>query len=152
MRMVLALLVMLSVPLFIPVLPVPGLPGLIAGGLGGYIAGAAARAALLALLPFVLVASAITLVGFGVGLPGFGSAIALIALLWLLAENVALLLGATIGGAVAASRARRTQFEGPALERPRVTVVRSTDLVPTAADPRLPAVGRTQEISRSGAP
>ena len=105
MRSLLALLIMLLLPLFLFWLPVPGLAGLIAGGIGGYLAGRPIRAVLLAMLPFAAAAAVIMAValgaGFGTGLPlvGFiGSAIAGLAAVWLIAHHLALLLGAFFGG------------------------------------------------------
>jgi hypothetical protein len=117
MRTVAALLVMFLMPLFIPVLPVPGMPGLLAGFLGGYLAGSAGRAVLLALLPALLFAFALAAAGFGVGLPLIGAAIAGIALVWLAIEQVALLIGAFIGGAVAWRREGRYEVDGRMADR-----------------------------------
>ncbi len=126
MRTFLALLVMFALPLLMPVLPIPGLPGLLAGGLGGYLAGRPGRAALLALLPPIVLAVLVAGLGFGVGLPLLGSAIAGIALIWLLAEHAALLLGAVIGGAVAVRNRDRARAEEPPPNAP-ISVARPTD-------------------------
>ncbi len=104
MRSILALVVMFLVPLVLPILPLPGLPGLAVGLLGGYIAGSAGRALLLAMLPFLVVTLAIGGLGFGTGLPLLGTALAGIALIWLVFEHLALVVGALIGGAIAAWR------------------------------------------------
>ena len=110
MKTLFALLVMFALPLFMPILPIPGLPGLQAGLLGGYFAGRPGRAMQLALLPFVLLSVLIVGIGLGVGLPLVGGLIAGIALLWLAIEHVTLIVGAGIGGqlAVRGERARRT--------------------------------------------
>ena len=110
MKTLFALLVMFALPLFMPILPIPGLPGLLAGLLGGYFAGRPGRAMQLALLPFVLLSVLIVGIGLGVGLPLVGGLIAGIALLWLAIEHVTLIVGAGIGGllAVRGERARRT--------------------------------------------
>lgn len=138
MRTFLALLVMFALPLLMPVLPIPGLPGLLAGGLGGYLAGRPGRAALLALLPPIVLAVLVAGLGFGVGLPLLGSAIAGIALIWLLAEHAALLVGAVVGGIVAERNGARARVEEP---RPsaRITVERPTDAaLPTRRTPSTP--------------
>ena len=106
MKTIRALLVMLSLPLFMPVLPLPGLPGLLAGLLGGYLAGRPGLAVQLALLPWLVLAVLIAGVGLGVGLPLVGGLVAGIALLWLAFENVALILGAWLGGILAVRSAR----------------------------------------------
>ena len=139
MRTFLALLVMFAMPLFLPVLPVPGLSGLIAGGLGGYLAGAAGRAVLLALLPAFLLVAAILLFSFGVGVPWLGPIVAGVALIWLAIENVALLLGAAVGGAFAAWRRDHAPVEGQALSGPGVTVERPTAAPPPPAERGRPA-------------
>ncbi len=104
MRSLLALVVMFLVPLVLPILPLPGLPGLAVGLLGGYIAGAAGRALLLAMLPFLVVTLAIGGISFGAGIPLLGTALAGIALIWLVFEHLALVVGALIGGAIAGWR------------------------------------------------
>ena len=115
MKTLFALLVMFALPVFMPVLPIPGLPGLLAGLLGGYFAGRPGRAVQLALLPITVVVVLILLVGLGTGMPLVGGLIAGIALLWLAIEHVALFLGAWIGGFLAerSARERRTHTTGP---------------------------------------
>ena len=116
MKSLFALLVMFALPLFMPIVPIPGLPGLLAGLLGGYFAGRPGWAMQLALLPFALVALLIVAISFGVGLPLVGGLIAGIALLWLAIEHITLVIGAGIGGMLAArgERARRTATSLPA--------------------------------------
>lgn len=138
MRTFVALLVMFSLPLYLPVLPIPGLPGLLAGGLGGYVAGRPGRAALLAMLPVIVLTLAIVAVGFGIGLPLLGSAIAGVALLWLLVEQTTLLLGAVIGGAIAARNRDRAPVEAPP-QGHRIIVERPADTtVPARRAPSTP--------------
>ena len=102
MKSLFALLVMFALPLFMPIVPLPGLPGLLAGLLGGYFAGRPGWAMQLALLPFALVALLIVAISFGVGLPLVGGLIAGLALVWLAIEHVTLIVGAGIGGLLAA--------------------------------------------------
>ena len=127
MKTVAAVLVMFLMPFFIPVLPIPGMPGLLAGFMGGYLAGSAGRAMLLALLPALLFAFTLTALGFGVGVPFIGAAIAGIALVWLAIEQVALLIGAAIGGAVASRRERR-----PALDEEHARLSRQAESDPSS--------------------
>ena len=110
MKTLFALLVMFALPLFMPFVPIPGLPGLLAGLLGGYFAGRPGKAMQLALLPFVVISIVIVAVGLGVGLPLVGGLVAGIALLWLAIEHVTLIVGAGIGGMLASrgERARQT--------------------------------------------
>ena len=153
MRTVLALLVMFALPLFIPVLPVPGLPGLLAGLLGGYLAGAAGRAALLALLPALVLAVVIATAGFGVGLPLLGSAIAGVALIWLAFENVALLFGAVLGGAIATVRGRGPgRADAWTSSGPRVTAVDPADPAPTAPVATPASLGAGAPVARRQGP
>ena len=114
MKTLLALLVMFALPLFMPIVPIPGLPGLLAGLLGGYFAGRPGKAVQLALLPFLVLSLLIVGVGLGVGLPLVGGLVAGIALLWLAIEHVTLLIGASIGGLLAARSERSRQLAMPA--------------------------------------
>ena len=116
MQSLLALLIMFALPLFVPIVPIPGLPGLLAGLLGGYVAGRPGKAMQLALLPFVLLSVLIVAISLGVGLPLVGGLIAGLALLWLVLEHVTLVIGAGIGGLLAArsERARRATAPLPA--------------------------------------
>jgi hypothetical protein len=114
MRTFFALVVMFMMPLFMPVLPVPGLPGLLAGLLGGYLVGRARRAMLLALLPCLVAGLVLLAVGLGVGLPLVGAALAGVALVWYAFENLTLVLGAALGGLLASRRAQVERPAGPA--------------------------------------
>ncbi|MDP8923174.1 MAG: hypothetical protein M3O34_09910 [Chloroflexota bacterium] len=116
MKTLLALLVMFALPLFMPVLPIPGLPGFLAGLLGGYLAGRPGRAVQLALLPALVISLVIAVVGLGTGFPLVGALLAGITLIWLAIEHIALIIGAGIGGllAVRSERSRRLSVPPPA--------------------------------------
>jgi hypothetical protein len=113
---VVAVLLMLALPIMFAWVPVPGLVGLVAGLLGGYLIGRPGKAFLYALLPFGIIAALIAAAGFGIGLlAGPAGAVAggavtavfgAIAFFALMVDNIALLLGAAVGGAF--RKARRT--------------------------------------------
>ena len=113
---VVAVLLMLALPIMFAWVPVPGLVGLVAGLLGGYLIGRPGKAFLYALLPFGIFAALIAAAGFGIGLlAGPAGAVAggavtavfgAIAFFALMVDNIALLLGAAVGGAF--RKARRT--------------------------------------------
>jgi hypothetical protein len=113
---VVAVLVMLILPIMFAWVPVPGLIGLIAGLIGGYLIGRPGRAFLYALLPFGIIAALIAAAGFGIGLlAGPAGAVAggaitavfgALAFFALLVDNLALLLGAAVGGAIRQARRR----------------------------------------------
>jgi len=108
--------VMLALPIMFAWVPVPGLVGLVAGMIGGYLIGRPGRAFLYALLPFGIIAALIVAAGFGIGLlvgpvgAVAGGAVTAVfgalAFFALMVDNVALLLGAAVGGAI--RQARRT--------------------------------------------
>jgi len=100
-----AVFVMFFLPLLLAWIPVPGLGGLVAGLIGGYLIGRPGRAFTIALLPFVLLAVVIVLLAIGVGagsgaswLGALGTAFAGLAVIWLIAHNIAMLFGAIVGG------------------------------------------------------
>ena len=111
-----AVLLMLALPIMFAWVPVPGLVGLAAGLIGGYLIGRPGRAFLYALLPFGIIAALIVAAGFGIGLlvgpvgAVAGGAVTAVfgalAFFALMVDNVALLLGAAVGGAI--RQARRT--------------------------------------------
>jgi hypothetical protein len=111
-----AVLVMLALPIMFAWVPIPGLVGLLAGLLGGYLIGRPGKAFLSALLPFGIIAALIAATGFGIGLlAGPAGAVAggavtavfgALAYFALMVDNLALLLGAAIGGAVRQARRR----------------------------------------------
>jgi hypothetical protein len=124
MRSFLGLLIMLVGPVFLFWLPVPGLAGLLAGLLGGYVVARPGRAVVLAILPFLLggfvIAAASLGLGAGTGLPiiGFiGSAIAGLAAVWMIVHHLALILGALVGALLAGRNPGRSD---PREERPRL--------------------------------
>jgi hypothetical protein len=95
---------MLFVPLVLLWLPVPGLAALIGGFVGGYVVGRPGRAFLLSLLPVILFGVAVLLVATGLGVPFIGVAVAGVATVFLVAHELALVVGAIIGGFVGQSR------------------------------------------------
>jgi hypothetical protein len=107
-------MVMLLLPMILVWVPIPGLVGLVAGLIGGYLIGRPGRAFLYALLPFVILSGLLAAAGFGLGLlAGPAGAVAggaltttlgAFAFLALLADHIALLLGAAVGGAWRQSR------------------------------------------------
>jgi hypothetical protein len=109
-----AVMVMLLLPMILFWVPIPGLVGLVAGLIGGYLIGRPGRAFLYALLPFVILAVLLAATGFGLGLlAGPAGAVAggaltttlgAFAFLAMLVDHVALLLGAAVGGAWRQSR------------------------------------------------
>jgi hypothetical protein len=106
--------VMLFLPIVFAWVPVPGLVGLAAGLIGGYLIGRPGKAFLYALLPFAVLAGLIVAAGFGVGLLAgplgalagglFAAAIGAFAFIVLIVDSIALLLGAAIGGAFRSRR------------------------------------------------
>jgi hypothetical protein len=105
MRSFFAFLLLLFVPLvLLPVIPVPGVPALVGGLVGGYVAGRPGRAFFLAVLPVLIVAVLALLVATGVGLPIVGAILAGFALIFFVAHSVALLVGAILGGFLGQSR------------------------------------------------
>lgn len=82
----------------------PGVNGLIGGGVGGYKAGTVGRGLAAAVLPAILVGAAIwaLLALFNAPVIGFLSGLAVG--LWALFSSIALLVGAAIGGLMAPER------------------------------------------------
>ena len=104
MRSVYAFLLFILVPLALFWIPIPGAGSIIGGLVGGYVAGSAGRAFVLALLPAVVLALLALLVLTGVGLPIVGGLVASIGMILFAIHSVALLAGALIGGLVAQSQ------------------------------------------------
>jgi hypothetical protein len=138
---VVAVLVMLALPIMFAWVPVPGIVGLVAGLIGGYLIGRPGRAFLYALLPFGIIAGLIVAAGFGIGLlvgpvgAVAGGAVTAVfgalAFFALMVDNIALLLGAAVGGAI--RQARRTD----AVARPAAPAGTSS----TPAGPAAPVPG-----------
>lgn len=111
-----AVLVMLLLPIILAWVPVPGLVGLVAGLIGGYLIGRPGKAFMYALLPFAILAGLIAAAGFGIGLlagplgavagGALTATLGAFAFFVLLVDNVALLLGAAVGGAWRQARRR----------------------------------------------
>jgi hypothetical protein len=109
-----AVMVMLFLPIVFAWVPVPGLVGLAAGLIGGYLIGRPGKAFLYALLPFAVLAGLIVAAGLGVGLLAgplgalagglLAAAIGAFAFIVLIVDSIALLLGAAIGGAFRSRR------------------------------------------------
>ena len=99
-------LVMIVVPLAFFWVPAPGLVGFIAGAVCGYLSGSPGRAVVNALVPFAVIAVEIIEVGLYDSEPLLGAAVAGIAFAWLLINDIAMLIGALVGGAVRARTVR----------------------------------------------
>ncbi|HEX2325196.1 MAG TPA: hypothetical protein VHQ00_07330 [Chloroflexota bacterium] len=120
-----AVMVMLFLPIVFAWVPVPGLVGLAAGLIGGYLIGRPGKAFLYALLPFAVLAGLIVAAGFGVGLLAgplgalagglLAAAVGAFAFIVLIVDSIALLLGAAIGGAY------RSRRETPLMSEPSTT-------------------------------
>ena len=104
MRSFFGFLLMLLAPFALFWIPIPGVPALIGGLLGGYVVARPGRAFMLALLPVVLVDVLAFLVATGLGLPLVGALLAGAALVLFVAHSVALLVGAIVGGFIGQSR------------------------------------------------
>ena len=91
-------LLMLVLPFAFFWVPVPGLGGFLAGSIGGYLSGGPLRAVVSALVPFVILAALIVALGFRLEVPLVGSALAGLALIFLVIHDLALLAGAFVGG------------------------------------------------------
>jgi hypothetical protein len=124
-----AVMVMLFLPIVFAWVPVPGLVGLAAGLIGGYLIGRPGKAFLYALLPFAVLAGLIVAAGFGVGLLAgplgalagglLAAAVGAFAFIVLIVDSIALLLGAAIGGAYRSRRETPLMAEpSPAPRRP----------------------------------
>ena len=87
-------------------IPVPGLGGFIAGGVGGYLSGSPGRAVRNALVPFVAIGLLILALGLHFGSGEIGSVLGGIALVLLVINNLTLLTGAFVGGLVRSHRSR----------------------------------------------
>jgi hypothetical protein len=104
MRSLFAFLLFVFVPLLLFWIPIPGAGSVIGGLVGGYVAGSAGRAVLLALLPAILLALLTILLLGGFGLPLIGGLVASVGFVIFAIHSVALLIGAIIGGLVAQNR------------------------------------------------
>jgi hypothetical protein len=122
-----AVMVMLFLPIVFAWVPVPGLVGLAAGLIGGYLIGRPGKAFLYALLPFAVLAGLIVAAGFGVGLLAgplgalagglLAAAVGAFAFIVLIVDSIALLLGAAIGGAFRSRRETPLTTEAGAAPR-----------------------------------
>ncbi|MGI8551398.1 MAG: hypothetical protein ACR2PL_11525, partial [Dehalococcoidia bacterium] len=90
----------------------PGMAALLAGGIAGYLLRRPLRAVLHALLPACVLAASVVLVGASIGHTLIGGAVAGILLVWLIWNELLLLLGAFGGGLLYALTHRKPATVG----------------------------------------